>query len=277
MRADLLPAIEALKGEVADLEAKLASTQGMINRLCELAGVSQAYPDVGSPQRTQNDAVRADQFYGKSMSTAARELLEARNAAGRGPALPREIYDALVAGGLQFDTSNEANRLSSLRQMLRKNSSIFHKLPNGQYGLLAWYPAVKASKSNEEGQALASIKKAVPVIPHVKPRIERTRAPLKSTHPRSGQPVGPSFDEFALLALADGKAMSLADLKQRAIEFGDVGVDESTDLRSLNMRLLGLLRQGRVVALGKGTWSLKKETASSVGADEAAQAFKGAA
>ena len=36
--------------------------------------------------------------------------------------------------------------LVGLRAMLRKRSNVFHKLPNGTWGLREWYPNAKASK-----------------------------------------------------------------------------------------------------------------------------------
>jgi hypothetical protein len=83
-----------------------------------------------------------------------------RRAANLGPATPRDIYEALVKGGLKFDTTVVANAITGVRGTLRKNSSIFHKLPNGEYGLLSWYPRAKAARPNaaadDESGAAAS-------------------------------------------------------------------------------------------------------------------------
>ena len=41
---------------------------------------------------------------------------------------------------------------------MRKNSSIFHRLPNGQYGLTAWYPNMKRPKvAVEENNAAEEV------------------------------------------------------------------------------------------------------------------------
>jgi hypothetical protein len=87
-----------------------------------------------------------DTFYGKKQSTAVRQYLEMRKAGGKGPATPREIFDALKKGGLQFETKNDEVALVGLRALLRKNTVTFHKLPNGSYGLLSWYPDAKKPK-----------------------------------------------------------------------------------------------------------------------------------
>jgi hypothetical protein len=60
-----------------------------------------------------------------------------------GPATVKEIYDALKAGGYKFETKNDANAMRNLRISLTKNTSIFHKLPGGEFGLNEWYPKLK--------------------------------------------------------------------------------------------------------------------------------------
>jgi hypothetical protein len=93
--------------------------------------------------------IRPDTFYGKKMGTAAREFLEMRRAAQQGPAKPREVFDALKQGGFQFETRDDNIAMVSLRAMLRKNTVMFHKLPNGAYGLRNWYPNAKPQKSED--------------------------------------------------------------------------------------------------------------------------------
>ncbi len=168
------------------------------------------YADVGASVGEQRGAamtIRADQFYGKVMVTAMREYLEMRRASNQGPATPREIYDATVAGGFKFDTDNELNRITGIRTALRKSSSIFHRLPNNEYGLLAWYPKAKAPSPEEEDDAPS--KKAKGTVKKA-PRATRLRAkkPAKVAVPRPareetkkpGGAIGTEFDTFALLS-----------------------------------------------------------------------------
>ena len=87
-----------------------------------------------------------------------------RRAQNLGAATNREIYDSLMAGGYEFDTKSEDIAQKSLRNSLAKNTALFHKLPNGQFGLLAWYPNVKkpkASSVSPEEQALEAISEAL--------------------------------------------------------------------------------------------------------------------
>lgn len=262
MRQDLVPAIEALKGDVTSLEAKLASTKAATNRLCELAGMPPVYMDVDasvSEQRGAQTSIRADQFYGKVMTTAIREYLEMRRAANQGPASPREIYDAILAGGFKFDTDIEINRLTGVRTALRKSSSIFHRLPNNQYGLLAWYPRAKAAPSDDQDgePAKRTAATAKKVLRPTKPRAPKsarvaTPHPAKRQAKKSESAIGAKFDDFALLAMSDGNEWTTAKLKEQALEFGGTGVEETTDLRSLIVRLLALKRHGKIIGRGNG-------------------------
>jgi hypothetical protein len=108
-------------------------------------------PGRGSQARangpTQPSQIRPDTFYGKRLQTAVRMYLEMRQAANLGPATPREIYDAVVQGGYQFETKDPAIALVGLRAMLRKRTVAFHKLPNGTYGLTSWYEHPRAPKA----------------------------------------------------------------------------------------------------------------------------------
>ena len=144
-----------LKQTIADLETKLADqlaevakTRDTINRVSELAGLPLPYPEAAEPKRPAGGPIRPDQFYGQPLHTAMRSFLEGRRHPGPGPATVNEIYAALTAGGYQFDTKSEDNSKRVIRITLTKNSLVFHKLPNGSYGLLAWYPSAKKPKKS---------------------------------------------------------------------------------------------------------------------------------
>ena len=146
MRDEFRPAIEAAQEQLADQEKQVRETKKAIEAMCVLAKVDPMYLEV-EEGASKPASIRADTFYGKRMSTAAREYLEMRRTMSLGPASPREVYEALTDGGFSFDTKDEQTALVSLRATLRKSSSIFHRLPNGQYGLLKWYEHVKAERN----------------------------------------------------------------------------------------------------------------------------------
>ncbi|PZU76292.1 MAG: hypothetical protein DI531_03195 [Brevundimonas sp.] len=148
MSNELSPAIALLEGKLRTLEQQAAELRSTINFLRKEAG-QPALPDSPSAEATGATVtqIRPDTFYGKKLQTAVREYLEMRKAQGLGPAKPREIYDAITAGGFEFEASSPDVALIGLRAMMRKRTQFFHKLPNGTYGMTSWYPHAKSQKS----------------------------------------------------------------------------------------------------------------------------------
>jgi hypothetical protein len=138
--------IELFQGQIADLEKELSKKKQLVNELC--AAISQApiYADT-DPSKSACRALRPDEFYGQPLATAIRLVLDRRRAAGLGSGTVNEIFDVLVAGGYKFDAKSEENAKRGLYSTLTKSSTTFHKLPNGSYGLLEWYPNAKEAKS----------------------------------------------------------------------------------------------------------------------------------
>lgn len=145
---------EHIKATISDLQGKLKEqekvvnkTKALINQLCEMAGMAPIYSE-GELDSTSsiNLSIRSDQFYGQPQASCVRTILEMRKGLGQGPATINEIYSALLEGGYAFETKNEENAKRGLRISITKNTALFHKLPNGKIGLLAWYPNAKVKK-----------------------------------------------------------------------------------------------------------------------------------
>lgn len=168
MASDTNPAIELLVQQIAELERKANAYKVAVNLLCGKDGLPPMFPDSGGggsgngvvgPIRDRESVsslpqIMSDTFYGKPQQTAVREFLGYRKASGAGPAKPAEILDGLRAGGYQVEAKNDEIALVGLRAMLRKRTNIFHKLPNGAWGLKEWYPNAKSSKdAAEKGSA----------------------------------------------------------------------------------------------------------------------------
>jgi hypothetical protein len=149
------PAIDELEKDLVDIERQRNALTSTINVLRAKAGLPPR-PDGGGGGSGGESitstpmSLRHDTFFGKRMGTAARQYLEMRHAAdgGTSPATPREIFDALKTGGFVFETKDDAVAIISLRNMLRKNTIMFQKLPNGTYGLASWYPNAKKPKAS---------------------------------------------------------------------------------------------------------------------------------
>jgi hypothetical protein len=159
--------ISELAAEITTDEASLRKKKETVNTLCGAVGRPPAYAleNTATALPTQ---IRSDQFYGQPLAGSVRTILEMRRAQNLGAATNREIYDSLMAGGYEFDTKSEDIAQKSLRNSLAKNTALFHKLPNGQFGLLSWYPNVKKPKASsttaieeEEEEALEATAEAL--------------------------------------------------------------------------------------------------------------------
>lgn len=150
MSEHVIQTLGLIKEQVRTLEAELAEKKRMANHLCEMAECPPAYPVIDSVENLAVLPSRGDEFYGMKLSPAIRQVLEGRQATNLGPATVNEIHSAIKAGGYRFEAASETNEKTSVRVCLTKNSAIFHKLPTGKFGLLKWYPGVKA-KPNGNG------------------------------------------------------------------------------------------------------------------------------
>ncbi len=155
MENEIDDAINAFAKMVDQKANELAAMKRSVNIMCREAGKPPIYPDTEESARTSGvvSAIRADQFYGKSPIVAAREYLDMK-----GAAVPlEEIRDALEKGGFDFEAQKWTKelRLKNLGISLGKNSSIFHRLPNGTVGLIKWYPEVMKNKGATQKQQAA--------------------------------------------------------------------------------------------------------------------------
>ncbi|HEY2068109.1 MAG TPA: hypothetical protein VGG48_01025 [Rhizomicrobium sp.] len=156
---DLAPAITLLDAQYVEAQKVANGKLVTLNAIREAAGLPPRAPGIegqgseGGPVLTQ---IKRDTFYGKKQMTAMREYLDMRRVQGDGPATPREILDALKAGGYKFEAKSDDIALVSLRALLRKATNVFHKLPGtNSYGLLSWYPNAKPTKEEGTGGGLA--------------------------------------------------------------------------------------------------------------------------
>jgi hypothetical protein len=139
------------QAKLREQEKAVQKTKMFINELCVEGGLQPMYPEAElESSNGTNLSIQADQFYGVAQATALRQILEMRRALRQGPATVHDLYNALVQGGFAFETKNEENAKRGLRISLTKNSAIFHKLPNGKFGLLEWYPNAKNIKRKDD-------------------------------------------------------------------------------------------------------------------------------
>jgi len=144
--------IAMLERGIEEAEQKIRGLRTAINVICKEVGLPPRYAEAmltvgNSPTLTQ---IQDDTFYGKKQTPAMREFLEMRRAQGLGPAKPREFYEALKAGGYQFEAKDDETAIVGLRALLRTQPQIFHRLPQGTYGLTAWYPDAKRARDEAD-------------------------------------------------------------------------------------------------------------------------------
>ncbi len=186
--------IEMVQDQIRNLENDLAEKRRMVNSLCKLIGREAIYNNVEPSQ--VGTVLRSDEFYGKSLTSAARTVLERRGAAGLGAASVDALYADLIRGGFQFDAKNDGTARRSLAISLAKNSYLFHRLPNGDWGLVGWYDKLPAkskgtwSKENkdEKGQKadldqpyqneFSDELQSVPIIDSLEPELAPPESPL---------------------------------------------------------------------------------------------------
>lgn len=139
---------ESLENAIEELQEKLQFAldevfrlKKTINTLCEINGKDALYADVEAESAHGSvGPSRPDMYYGKQLATAVREYLDrAKQAAD-----PEVILRAMEQGGFDFDALGwtDKNRLRNLSISLSKNTSAFRRLPNGMFGLDAWYEDV---------------------------------------------------------------------------------------------------------------------------------------
>lgn len=141
--------MEQAKRKLADQESAVLDSKKFINQLCQFGGAPPLYKlDEEKSSGLGIGAIQSDTFYGKSATTAVREFLEMRKASGMGAASHTEIIQALQSGGFDFSTLSPDDAIAqrTVAITMGKNSSIFHKLPNGNWGLMVWYPDAKERK-----------------------------------------------------------------------------------------------------------------------------------
>jgi hypothetical protein len=150
MPNELDPAIAAFERRREDALANVAECERTINTLCKEAGYPPRYTETSSNNSTRVTQISDDTFYGQKQTPAMRTYLEMRKTQGLGPATAREIYEAIKLGGYVFEAKDAEVALVGMRALLRTQPSVFHRLPQGTWGLTTWYPDAKKPKEESK-------------------------------------------------------------------------------------------------------------------------------
>jgi hypothetical protein len=149
MNESLKPALDELQARLQTKLNEAAEVKKAINVLYGIMGMEPAYPDVEAEKASGLPGpARSDIYYNKPLSAAVRDFLELR----KQPVRATEILKALEQGNFDFDEIgwSPTIREKNLALSLAKNTAMFKKMPNGEYGLKAWYikPGKKAKAEN---------------------------------------------------------------------------------------------------------------------------------
>lgn len=168
---ELMPAITFMERRLGEAERKVNELLGALNILGDEAGLPVRPPGAGvsvDKHAGTTTQILPDTFFGKKQQTAVREYLEMRKSqsGNRNPATPRDIYDALVAGGYQYEAKKPETALVGLRALLRKRTNVFIKVGNtGTYGLRSWYPDAKKPKEDQGPKGAEDSSSEEPLAP----------------------------------------------------------------------------------------------------------------
>ena len=145
MDEKLNAAVGVLLEQLKVQEKEVADTKRTINALLRRMGQEPIFQDT-LPDSIYNVKARPDEYYGKPFATAAQMYLQRRKQAVPG----EQILEGLKDGGFDFDAQGwkENDRLRSLAISLAKNTKVFHRLPNGTFGLAEWYPNIKGKEDS---------------------------------------------------------------------------------------------------------------------------------
>jgi hypothetical protein len=190
-------AVDAMIDLVEQKAKELADLKRATNVMCRQLRRPEIYDEVEETVVGGMVRLKPDQFYGKTPIIAAREYLDMRHEAVR----VEEILEALVRGGFDFAAQNwpQKERFRLLALSLSKNSVIFHKLPNGMYGLLKWYPDRERDRNEGAGK--------------LEPKKVQTKVPTKEQAANSSAKPAPPSQAKRAPTSAEAIQRAVADLR----------------------------------------------------------------
>ena len=143
---------------IEKMERETNHVKNSVNMLCRVYGVEPMYEvsetngESGTKAKSIELKLRPDEFFGKPLATAVREVLNSRKASALGPIDPRELFEVLQKGGFAFDQRDDSIAFRVMQISISKNTAAFVRLPNEQIGLVEWYPAAQRSKARAAKQ-----------------------------------------------------------------------------------------------------------------------------
>jgi hypothetical protein len=181
-------AIGVLKQKVEQKAKELNDAKRAVNQLCICIGEPPIYnldENVETWQLITD--LKGHEYYMKPFATVVTNILERRGERG-GPTTIKEIYEQMKAGGYLFETGNDANAMRGIRGSMGKNTQTFHKLPNGKFGLLKWFPELKEKKVEQGKSTKTPRRRGRPPKKLVQSEVKKEETTLPQTIGQTEQP-----------------------------------------------------------------------------------------
>ena len=144
--------IDDALAELRKRESSVVEMRRFVNQLCVFASREPMFPeeDLQLKSDVTGPLVKKHSYYGRPLATCVREYLTARlNSSEVREASLDDIFGALKEGSFDFRTlckdEKDAKRVVAIS--LGKNV-VFHRLPNGDFGLTDWYDLKKRRDRN---------------------------------------------------------------------------------------------------------------------------------
>jgi hypothetical protein len=149
--------IEAAQIKLREQESAVIETKKFINQVCQFSNRPPIYLDTdlqasGQPAVASTEIAR-NAYYGLPLATCVKSMLKSRENLS-----PREISLNLIMENLKkgcFNLEGITRDLDGQKRgvaiSLAKNTTAFHKLPNGDWGLTEWYPTIRSKKEKSGG------------------------------------------------------------------------------------------------------------------------------
>ncbi len=152
-------AIEEAQIELGAMMQRVNTLKKAINQLRAVNNESPLYPEDDTPANTVTASLKADEYYGKGLAAAVKDLLRRKGTACNA----KEIYAGLQEGGFDFPETWGENKFKYLAISLSKSREDYCPVPRGKekfYGLWEFYPE---KPRVQEKKKKSTDKKHVPV------------------------------------------------------------------------------------------------------------------
>lgn len=148
--AEIQEQMKPLEEQIRPVTDQITAKKKLVNQLCSASGEQPIYPEVEGdrPPTVGLGPIQTDQYFGKPTATVVRDILERRKKSGLSAISLNDLYEAMKAGGFEFESKDPETARRGVAITLGKNTQTFTRIPStGAWGLAEWYPNARRNKS----------------------------------------------------------------------------------------------------------------------------------